>query len=104
MADIAAPAEPASLLAAVTGGLRVPPLAKAGTATTAIGLLADVVEHTLVPHAHDAMVAGFPVGEHTAHLVVFIGMVLALAGIVADGARPQGRHDRQKGSPRDAVR
>lgn len=94
------PAVPSSL----AGGLRVPRLAKAGALTILVGLLADVVEHTLVPHLHDAMVAGFPVGEHAAHLVVFVGMALVLGGIVAGGARPRGRLDRQQGSSRDADR
>jgi hypothetical protein len=101
---MAAHAEPAPRFAALTGGQRVPRLTKAGAATMLIGLLADVVEHTLVPHLHDAVVAGFPVGEQAAHLVVFIGMVLVLVGIVADGARARGRLLRQEGSPRDAVR
>lgn len=101
---MAAPAGPATRLSALTGGLRVPRLASAGAVTILVGLLADIVEHTLVPHLHDAVVAGFPTGEHAAHLVVFIGMALVLAGIVAGGARPRGRHDRQEGSPRDAVR
>ena|ERR1700693_4615901 len=101
---MAASTEPATRFAALTGGLRVPRLTKAGAATILIGLLADVVEHTLVPHLHDAAVAGFPVGEQAAHLVVFIGMVLVLVGIVVDGARPRGRLTRQEGSPRDAVR
>ena len=86
------------------GGLRVPTLTRAGAATILVGLLADLVEHTLVPHAHDAVVADFPVGEHAAHLVVLVGMVLVLVGIVADGVRTARRLDRQEGSLRDAVR
>ncbi len=101
---MAAPARSPSRLVALTGGLRVPRLAKGGALTILVGLLADAVEHTLVPHLHDAMVAGFPADEHLAHLVVFIGMVLVLAGVIADGARPRGRRDRQERSPRDAVR
>lgn len=101
---MAAPAQRSPRLAVLTGGLRVPRLTKAGASTMLIGLLADVVEHTVVPHLHDALIAGFPLGEHAAHLVVFVGMALVLAGVVADGARPRGRQDRQEGSPRDAVR
>jgi hypothetical protein len=82
----------------------VPTLSKVGALTMAVGLLFDLVEHTLVPHFHDAVVAGFPVGEHAAHLVVLIGMVLVLVGIVVDGVRTARRLDRQEGSPRDAVR
>ena len=101
---MAARAGTASRLSLLTGGLRVPRLAKAGALTILVGLLADVVEHTLVTHLHDAMVAGFPAGEHAAHLVVFIGMALVLAGVMAGGLRPRGRSVRQEGSPRDAVR
>ena len=94
----------AQILESLSGGLSVPRGAKAGAATILVGLLADLAEHTLVPHVHDAIVAGFPVGEHAAHLVVFVGMVLVLAGIVADGVRTARRLDRQEGSPRNAVR
>jgi hypothetical protein len=82
----------------------VPVLTKLGAVTIVIGLVFDLVEHTLVPHIHDAVVAGVPVGEHAAHLVVLIGMVLVLGGIVADGVRISRRLDRQEGSPRNAVR
>jgi hypothetical protein len=92
------------LLDALSGGLAVPAMTKAGALTILVGLLADVVEHTLVPHLHDALIAGVPVGEHAAHLVVLVGMVLVLAGIVTGGARTSGRLDRPEGSPLDAVR
>jgi hypothetical protein len=82
----------------------VPAISKLGAVTIVIGLAFDLVEHTLVPRLHDAVVAGFPVGEHAAHLVVLIGMVLVLGGIVADGVRISRRLDRQEGSPRNAVR
>jgi hypothetical protein len=95
---------PARLLDSLSGGLRVPRLTKAGAATILVGLMADLVEHTLVPHAHDAVVAGFPVGEHAAHLVVLIGMVMVLAGVVADGVRAARRLDRREGSQSDAIR
>ena len=82
----------------------IPPLTRLGAAAIAIGLVLDLVVHALVPDLHDAVVAGFSVGEHAAHLVVLIGMVLVLAGIVADGSRTAGRLDRHEGSPRNAVR
>ena len=82
----------------------VPALSKLGAAAIVIGLALDLVEHTLVPHLHDAVAAGFSVGEHAAHLVVLIGMVLVLAGIVADGAHTARRLDRHERSPRNAVR
>ena len=91
----------------MTTGPRLPPvpsLTKVGAVLIVVGLALDLVEHTLVPHLHDAVVAGFSVGEHAAHFVVLIGMVTVLAGIVADGIRATSRVDRQEGSPRDAVR
>jgi hypothetical protein len=91
----------------VTAGTRhqpIPSVTRLGALLIVIGLVFDLVEHTLIPHLHDAVVAGFPVGEHAAHLVVLIGMVTVLAGIVADGIRATSRVDRQEGSPRDAVR
>jgi hypothetical protein len=43
-------------------------------------------------------------GEHFAHLVVLVGMVLVLVGIVADGIRSQRRVARREGAPRHALR
>ena len=80
----------------------VPALAKLGAATIAFGLLDDLVEHSM-SSATRAATDGFAVGEHLAHLVVLIGMVLVLAGVIADGVRHSGR-SRPEGSPRDAVR
>lgn len=88
----------------VTGGHAVPGLAKAGALAVAAGLLIDIAAHTVLHPEHDAVIGGLPPGEHLAHLVVVIGMVLVLAGIVADGARSQRRHVRQEGSVRHAVR
>ncbi|HEX9043647.1 MAG TPA: hypothetical protein VF802_01355 [Candidatus Limnocylindrales bacterium] len=90
----------------------VPRSTKVGIVTIAVGLAADLAEHAVISHAHDAIVAGFPLGEHAAHLVVLVGMILVLAGIVADGIRSTGRADRPEagragrpeGSSRDAVR
>lgn len=93
---------PTRIRAAVTGGLRVPRLAKAGVVVVLIGLHADLVDHAFVmrPSA-----PGFGPGEHLVHLVVLVGMVLVLAGVVADGTRAAGgRARRPEGSPRDAVR
>ena len=87
-----------------TGGLPVPRLAKAGTAVIAVGLLLDLVAHTVLHSIHDQLIGSFPLGEHFAHLVVVIGMVLVLAGIVADGFRSQRRQVRQERFVRDAVR
>ena len=82
----------------------IPSLSRLGAVLIGIGLVLDLIEHTLIPHLHDTVVAGFPVGVHAAHFVVLIGMVTVLAGIVADGIRATSRVDRQEGSPRDAVR
>lgn len=92
------------LLARVSGGLAVPLLAKVGVATIAAGLVADTAEHVFISHAGELILAGFAIGEHVAHLVVLIGMVLVLVGIVAHGMRSSGRTSRPEGSPHDAVR
>jgi hypothetical protein len=84
--------------------LPIPGLAKAGALVMALGLLLDIVQHTVVDHHHEAVVGAFPVGEHLAHLVVLIGMVLVLVGIVADGVRTQRRQRRHERSVRRALR
>jgi hypothetical protein len=94
----------AQLLESVTGGLPVPILAKAGAAVIAAGLLVDLGAHTVLHPAHDELLGAFPLGEHLAHLVVVLGMVLVLAGVVADGIRTQRRLVRQEGMARHAVR
>ena len=94
----------AQVLESITGGLPVPRLAKAGAAVIAVGLLLDLLAHTVLHSMHDELIGGFPLGEHFAHLVVVIGMVLVLAGIVADGIRTQCRQPRREGSLRHAVR
>jgi hypothetical protein len=92
------------LLESATGGLAVPLLAKVGASAMAAGLLLDLAAHTVVHSVHDVLIGDFPLGEHLAHLVVVIGMVLVLAGIVADGIRSSRRQVRQEGSLRHAVR
>src|SRR4051794_30889154 len=95
---------PARIVAALTGGLRVPGLAKVGALVIVVGLHADLVEHAFVFPA-TASAGGFSPGEHVTHFVVLVGMVLVLAGVVADGMRAaRGREDRPEGSARDAVR
>ena len=94
---------PTGILAALTGGLRVPGLSKAGAIVIVIGLHADLVEHAFV---FPTQAAGrFPPGEHVTHLVILVGLVLLLAGVVADGMRAGGgRQNRPEGSAPDAVR
>lgn len=92
------------LLEVTSAGLPVPRLAKAGAIVIAAGLAFDTAAHTVLHSIHDQLIGAFPLGEHFAHLVVVIGMVLVLAGIVADGVRSQRRFSRQKGSVRHAVR
>jgi len=91
-------------LEAASGGLHVPVLAKVGGLVIAAGLGLDTFEHTIGHSVHDALIGAFPLGEHFAHLVVVIGMVVVLAGIVADGIRMQRRLGRQEGRTSDAVR
>ena len=94
----------AQLLESATGGQPVPRLAKAGAAVIAGGLLLDLLVHSVLHSVHDELIGAFPLGEHLAHLVVVLGMVVVLAGVVADGIRAQRRLVRQEGSVRHAVR
>jgi hypothetical protein len=67
--------------------VRPPILALVGVAIALIGLGADTVVHlTAGVEAHHHEI-GFSLQEHGAHLVGLIGMVVALAGVVIDGAR-----------------
>ncbi|HSL34579.1 MAG TPA: hypothetical protein VK871_13070 [Candidatus Limnocylindrales bacterium] len=83
--------------------LPLPALSRLGFGAIAFGLLLDVNEHVFAGHPHAAG-PGFGPGEHLAHLVVLVGMVVVLAGIVAGGIRTSGRLGRSEGSPRDAIR
>jgi hypothetical protein len=81
----------------------VPRLARIGAATIAFGLVLDVTEHSFATGSGVGSI-GFSLGEHAAHLVVLIGMVLVLAGVIAVGFASADRQGRQKGSSRDAIR
>jgi hypothetical protein len=83
----------------------LPRLTKLGLAIVGSGLLFDLSEHGFVSHANDATVAGFPLAEHAAHLVVLVGMLAVLIGIVIDGVRiSRGRFDRPERSRAHALR
>ena len=83
----------------------LPRMTRAGLLVMGFGALYDLAEHGFVSHAADITVAGFPLAEHAAHLTVLLGMVLVLAGIVADGIRiSSGRSSRPGRSDRDAHR
>jgi hypothetical protein len=88
---------------AFTGGLAVPRIARVGFATLAFGLVFDLSEHSLALPARQAA-NGFSFGEHAAHLVVLVGMVVVLVGVIADGIHTARRLGRQERSPRDALR
>ena len=77
----------------------IPGLTKVGAATILFGFVFDLSEHSFAPAG-----AGFTAGEHAAHLVVLVGMVLGLVGIIADGVRHPGRVDRPEGSNSRAIR
>ena len=79
----------------IPGGVRV------GAGALVFGLLLDLSEHSFAAAASAS--GGFSSGQHTAHLVVLLGMVLILGAIVRDGVQGHGR-DRPEGSPHDAVR
>ena len=97
------PRSRSSFMEAATGGLTVPRLARIGAVVIVVGLGFDLAVHTGLHSIHDQLIGAFPLQEHFAHLVVLLGMVLVLAGIVADGTRSR-RRVRQEGSPRHAVR
>lgn len=82
----------------------LPGLARFGIAVMAFGLLLDLVEHDLVSHVNERSVAGFPLTEHAAHLVIFAGMVLVLVGIVRAGTRIGRPPTQQYRSSRHAIR
>ncbi len=67
---------------------RPPLLSLAGLLVIGAGLALDVVVHLTLPATHQHH-AGFSPSEHSAHLVVMLGMALTLAGVVIDGARLQ---------------
>jgi hypothetical protein len=82
----------------------IPGITKFGAVTIAFGLLFDTVEHGFVTHSPSEQVGAFPLGEHLAHFIVLLGMVLVLGGVVADGVRSQRRLGRHQGGTRDALR
>jgi hypothetical protein len=65
---------------------RPPLLALLGVAIALVGLGADAIVHLGAAEAHHHEI-GFSLEEHGAHLVGLIGMTVALAGVVIDGAR-----------------
>jgi hypothetical protein len=65
----------------------LPRLTRIGLVVMGFGALFDFSEHGFVSHANDLVIAGFPLAEHAAHLIVLIGMLAVLAGIVVDGIR-----------------
>lgn len=81
-----------------------PGLARLGIAVMAFGLLLDLVEHGFASHVDERTVAGFPLSEHLAHLVVLVGMILVLVGIVRAGMRVSARRSPQDRSFSHAVR
>jgi hypothetical protein len=80
----------------------IPGLSRFGTVVVIFGLLFDTVEHGLINHTAEARLDQFPVSEHAAHFVVFIGMVLVLAGVLNDGLRR--RPMQHKGKESHALR
>jgi hypothetical protein len=67
----------------------------------------DLVAHTLLANA--APVGGFSPGQHAAHFVVLVGMVVLLGAVVRDGTRHaadvrRAATQRQEGRIRDALR
>jgi hypothetical protein len=86
-----------------TGSQPIPLLSRLGGLAMLVGLLYDLVEHTLVTTAATT-VAGFAAGEHAAHLIVIVGMIGVLAGVMVDGHRSARRPRIQTRSNSDAIR
>ena len=63
--------------------------AKLGLAVMVLGIVADLVAHLgpVPSHSH----GGVSGPQLSAHLVVFVGMVLVLVGVVLDGVLPRRR-------------
>jgi hypothetical protein len=80
---------------------RFPRIGWLGAFVMAAGLGLDVLAHSVLPQA--TVAAGFTPGQHGAHLVVLVGMVLLLGAIVVDGTR-NAADRRQEGINRDALR
>jgi hypothetical protein len=86
------------------GDRSLPDTTKIGLVVMAFGLVFDLVEHGFVEHAGEPVVAGFPIAEHAAHMIVLIGMVLVLGGIVADGIHGSRRNSESRHRPSPAKR
>jgi hypothetical protein len=83
----------------------LPRLTRVGLVAMGFGALFDFAEHGFVSHASDVVIAGFPLAEHAAHLIILIGMVAVIAGIVVDGVRLNHRRTpRHERSTRHAHR
>ncbi len=78
-----------------TEARRLPALVKIGLAALFISAFGDLIGHLDAGFAIDPIgnVHEFTPAEATAHLAVFVSMVLILVGVVLDGVR-QARADR----------
>jgi len=90
-------------MAAPSSGSRrsIPSGVRLGAFTVVFGLVLDLSEHSFAAAASGG---GFNGGQHTAHFVVLLGMVLILGAIVRDGVQGHGRPRPPQGSAHDAVR
>ena len=77
----------------------LPAAARWGLGILAFGGLADLVAHLGAPADS---VASHAADQASAHLIVFVGMVLIVSGVVLDGVR-QSRARRARGQPRKGV-
>src|SRR5688500_2873947 len=90
--------------ARIAGQTPLPSGDRLGGATIGFGLLYDRAEHRFAAVAPVAGSAGdMTLGQHAAHLIVLIGMVIILAAIVRDGLHSSGR-TRPEGSTTHAIR
>lgn len=83
---------------------RIPTGSRLGLIVMALGIIADLIAHLDPGLEHDHGTITGP--QVSAHLVIFLGMVVVLASVVVDGVRT-GRRSRgttTQGRQLDAIR
>ena len=83
---------------------RIPAASKFGFVVIVLGLVADLVVHLTSSAGHDH--GGASGTMLSAHLVVFVGMMIVLLGVIFDGVRSTVRAEatQVQGRPSDAIR
>ena len=76
---------------------RPPLLSLLGLGVVVVGVVVDLFVHFSAGPVHDH--GGFSPSEHSAHLIVVLGMAISLAGVVIDGVRRQARRPERRRAP-----